>query len=88
MEFIVVGAGWAGERHVKAIQALAAEGAEARVAALVDVDATQLAQQAGAWGIAATFGSPNRPPTPSPENLSCASAGRKFWESQCTWCVI
>ena len=53
MEFIVVGAGWAGERHVKAVQALQCEGVDVRVAALVDVDAEHLAQQARAWGVEA-----------------------------------
>ncbi len=55
MEIIVVGAGWAGEHHVKAIQALQREGRDVGIAALVDTDAAQLAQCAAAWGIESTF---------------------------------
>ena len=54
MELIVVGAGWAGERHVRAIRALESEGAGARVAALVDVDPGHLAEKARAWGLERT----------------------------------
>ncbi len=53
MELIVVGAGWAGERHVRAIKALESEGADAHVAALVDVDRERLAGKRAAWGIEA-----------------------------------
>lgn len=55
MQFIVVGAGWAGERHVQALKALQQKGVDAQVAALVDVDAAHLAKQAAAWGIEATY---------------------------------
>jgi len=57
MDFIVVGAGWAGQHHVQAIQALQAEGVDARVAGLVDTDAEHLARCAAEWGIEQTFGS-------------------------------
>lgn len=56
MDVIVVGAGWAGERHVLAAQVLARAGEDVRVAALVDVDRPHLAQKAAEWGIAATYG--------------------------------
>jgi len=55
MDLIVVGAGWAGERHVLAVKALEREGRDAHVAALVDVDADHLAAQAAAWGVGATY---------------------------------
>lgn len=55
MKLIVVGAGWAGERHVQAAGALEREGADVHVAALVDVDADHLHAKAGDWGIAATY---------------------------------
>jgi len=55
MQMIVVGAGWAGERHVQAIQALKREGMDVGVAALVDVDSEHLKKQAAAWGIEATY---------------------------------
>lgn len=49
MDLIVVGCGWAGERHVKAIQALERQGRDAHVAGLVDTDRDHLAAQAAAW---------------------------------------
>ncbi|MFW6146070.1 MAG: Gfo/Idh/MocA family protein [Planctomycetota bacterium] len=55
MDIIVVGAGWAGEHHVKAIQALQQEGRDVAIAALVDTDRDHLAQCASAWGIEPTF---------------------------------
>lgn len=55
MDFIVVGAGWAGERHVRAIRALASGGADTRVAGIVDVDPEHLAEKADAWTIDRTF---------------------------------
>lgn len=55
MDLIVVGAGWAGEAHVKAAKALAAEGADCRVAALVDVDADHLARTSAEWAIPNTY---------------------------------
>jgi predicted dehydrogenase len=55
MELIVVGAGWAGERHVEAIRSLERTGADYHVAALVDVDRAHLAAQADAWGIDVTY---------------------------------
>jgi UDP-N-acetyl-2-amino-2-deoxyglucuronate dehydrogenase len=51
MELIVVGAGWAGERHVLAAQALESQGADVHVAALVDVDDEHLRRQARTWSI-------------------------------------
>ena len=55
MNIIVVGAGWAGEHHVKAIQALQREGRDVSIAALVDTDHDHLAQCAASWGIKPTF---------------------------------
>jgi len=55
MDLIVVGAGWAGEHHVLAAQALQRSGVDTRVAALVDVDPEHLAQKAAEWGISATY---------------------------------
>jgi UDP-N-acetyl-2-amino-2-deoxyglucuronate dehydrogenase len=55
VDIIVVGCGWAGERHVLAAQALERRGANVHLAALVDSDAEHLAAQAVSWGVAATF---------------------------------
>ncbi|HUW85175.1 MAG TPA: Gfo/Idh/MocA family oxidoreductase [Phycisphaerae bacterium] len=55
MDLIVVGAGWAGEHHVLAAQALQRTGVDTQVAALVDVDREHLAQKAAEWGISATY---------------------------------
>ena len=55
MELIVVGVGWAGEAHVKAIQSLQRAGADCHVAAIVDVDQAHLQQRAAAWGIGAIY---------------------------------
>ena len=55
MDLIVVGAGWAGERHVQAIKALQGEGADVRLGALVDTDADHLAAQAAQWGVTTTY---------------------------------
>ncbi|MGD8238947.1 MAG: Gfo/Idh/MocA family oxidoreductase [Armatimonadota bacterium] len=54
MQLIVAGAGWAGERHVQAIRALALDGRDVQVAALVDTDAEHLAEKAEQWDIRAT----------------------------------
>lgn len=55
MEMVVVGAGWAGEAHVRAARALQGEGADCRVAALVDIDQDHLRRKAAEWDIEATF---------------------------------
>ncbi len=55
MEFIIVGAGWAGERHVGAIRVMERWGRDVRVSAVVDVDRDHLAQKALEWGIDATY---------------------------------
>jgi len=55
MDLIVVGAGWAGEHHVLAAQALQRAGAHTQVAALVDVDRQHLEQKAAEWRIDATY---------------------------------
>jgi len=55
MNVIVVGAGWAGERHVQAVRALEAEGADVHLAALVDTDADHLAAQAAVWSVTTTY---------------------------------
>ncbi len=55
MELIVVGCGWAGERHVVAATALARRGRDVRVAALVDTDSDYLAAKAEEWGIGPMF---------------------------------
>ncbi len=69
MQLIVAGAGWAGEAHVRAIQALQAQGADCGVAALVDPDGEHLSAKAAEWGIARTYAD-------LPSALSdCADAG-------------
>jgi len=55
MELIVVGAGWAGERHVLAAQAIERAGEDVHVSALVDVDEDHLRTQADAWGIESAY---------------------------------
>jgi len=55
MRLIVVGAGWAGERHVQAARALERDGGDVHVGALVDVDREHLARQAAAWDVEATY---------------------------------
>jgi len=55
MDLIVVGAGWAGERHVQAIKALQQEGPGVRLAALVDTDADHLAARAAEWDVTTTY---------------------------------
>jgi len=55
MDLIVVGAGWAGERHVRAARALEREGADVHVVALVDIDADHLAEKAREWEIPDTY---------------------------------
>ena len=55
MDLIIVGAGWAGEAHVKAVRALEREGVDCRVAALVDVDRNHLRGKAAEWGIEAAY---------------------------------
>lgn len=55
MNLIVVGAGWAGERHVRAAKALQRSGAEGRVVALVDTDSQHLAAKSAEWGIPAAY---------------------------------
>lgn len=50
MDFIVVGVGWAGANHVKAIRA-----ADARVAAIVDADEAHLREQADALVVEAGY---------------------------------
>ena len=55
MKLIIVGIGWAGEAHFRAVGALQPQGVDCRVAALVDVDADHLARQASELGVKATF---------------------------------
>lgn len=55
MRLIIVGAGWAGEAHVKAVGALRRNGADCEVAAVVDVDPEHLATKADEWGVEATY---------------------------------
>ena len=55
MKLIIVGVGWAGEAHFKAAEALRRQGADCRVAALVDVDQDHLRQKAAEWGIRVTY---------------------------------
>lgn len=55
MQLIVVGAGWAGEQHVKAIRALRQGGADCALATLVDTDRTHLAAKAAEWGVESTY---------------------------------
>ena len=55
MRLIIVGVGWAGEAHVKAVRALQREGVDCRVVALVDVDRDHLRRKAAEWGIEAVY---------------------------------
>jgi len=55
VDFIVVGIGWAGRRHVRAIQCLQERGRDASVAAIVDTDPAHLAAQAAELGVERTF---------------------------------
>ena len=57
MDFIVVGIGWAGRRHVQAIQCLRRRGHDVSVAALVDTDPAHLSDQSAELGVERTFGS-------------------------------
>ncbi len=52
---IVAGVGWAGERHVRAVQALEAAGSNVHVAALVDVDEGHLRRKGRQYEIAAAY---------------------------------
>ena len=55
MEIIVVGIGWAGGRHVRAIQCLQRQGRDVSVAAIVDTDPAHLAGQAAELEVERTF---------------------------------
>jgi len=55
MRLIVVGAGWAGQRHVEAARAVQRRGGECEVAALVDTDARHLAAKAEQWQIPGSY---------------------------------
>ena len=55
MKLILVGAGWAGEAHVKATEALRRAGGDCRVDAVVDIDAEHLARKAAEWGVERTY---------------------------------
>ncbi len=57
MELIVVGAGWAGERHVHACRRLEHQGEDVRLAALVDVDEAFLNEKAREWCVQRTYSS-------------------------------
>jgi len=55
MDLIVVGAGWAGEQHARAIRALEAAGTAVHLAALVDVDKEHLLGKAAELGAPDAF---------------------------------
>ncbi len=55
MDFIVVGIGWAGRRHVQAIQCLQRQGRDVSVAAIVDTDPAHLAASSAELGVERTF---------------------------------
>jgi len=55
MQFIIVGAGWAGQHHLEAVRALEQQGADLRVAALVDVDRNHLAAKAAELQVEKTY---------------------------------
>jgi predicted dehydrogenase len=54
-QFIIVGAGWAGQRHVEAIKLLQHQGDDHCVAALVDVDKDHLAAKADELQVEKTY---------------------------------
>lgn len=55
MRFIIVGVGWAGERHARAVRALQSEGLNVEVAALVDADPEHLQRQARKLNVERTY---------------------------------